>query len=160
MEQKMIDCYCPKCKNKTHHYVLGEGENCSNDDEFYWRDCYRVVKCCGCDHVSFDLESLDETMVEYNDYGEEEYVPTHTSYPVKENSIEPLHSWEIPSLIQKADSESVEALNNGSLLLASIGFRATVEAELQTRIADGRYTRLSVLPKQKDSKYRQRYRVE
>ena len=289
MEQKMIDCYCPKCKNKTHHYVLGEGENCSNDDEFHWRDCYRVVKCCGCDHVSFDLESLDESMVEYNDYGEEEYIPTHTSYPVKENSIEPLHSWEIPSLIQKAYSESVEALNNGSLLLASIGFRATVEAlciekgidkdyliekinelrdkgiitsadcerlhearfmgnesahqiekpdrahvlmvlevinnilnnlyiidkkfkevfdyrfkdyddfehlltrgvdgykageegtvyaflpeerkyrkedldkfeaELQTRIADGRYTRLSVLPKQKDSKYRQRYRVE
>ena len=55
-------------------------------------------------------------------------IPVHTSYPKKENSIEPLHSWEIPSLVKSAYSESVEALNNGSLLLASIGFRATVEA--------------------------------
>ena len=39
-----------------------------------------------------------------------------------------MHSWEIPLLIAKAYGESVEALNNGSLLLASIGFRATVEA--------------------------------
>lgn len=34
------------------------------------------------------------------------------------------------------------------------------EVELQNRIADGRFTRLAVLPKNDNNKYRQGYRVE
>lgn len=128
MESKTIDCYCPVCKHRTHHLVLGEGINTSPDDDYYYSATYRVVKCCGCDHVSFDLEVLEEGNVEYDQDGYEVIVPVHTSYPEKENSIEPLRSWEIPSLVQRAYNESIDALNNGSLLLASIGFRATVEA--------------------------------
>lgn len=128
MDTKIIDCYCPVCKHRTHHQVLGEGSNYSSEEDYYYRETFRVVKCCGCDNVSFDLETEDESNVEYNNEGYEEIVPIHTSYPVKENSIVPLRSWEIPSLIQRAYTESVEALNNGSFLLASIGFRATVEA--------------------------------
>lgn len=289
METKTIDCYCPVCKNVTHHLVLGEGMNQSPDNDYIWQEYYRVVKCCGCDHVTFDKETIDESNVDYNEFGEEEIVSIHTAYPIKENSIDPIRSFEIPTLIQRAYTESVDALNNGSFLLASIGFRATVEAlcienkiekgtlvtkinklrdkgiitssdcerlhgarfmgnesahqiekpdrehvlivlevinnilnnlyiidkkfkevfeyrfenyeefeklvsigvdkrtkdeegtifmflpserkyrkedldkyesEMQTRISDGRFTRLSVLPKQKDSKYRQRYKVE
>lgn len=127
-DHSMIDCYCPVCKHRTHHLVLGEGANTSPDEEYYYSATYRVVKCCGCDHVSFDLEVFEEGNVEYDQDGYEMIVPVHTAFPEKENSIEPLHSWEIPSLISRAYSESVEALNNGSLLLASIGFRATIEA--------------------------------
>ena len=128
MEFSKIDCYCSACKHRTHHDVLGEGYNVSPDDDYYYRATYRVVRCCGCDHVSFDFEVEEESNVEYNSEGYEEIVPVHTSYPDKENSIKPLRSWEIPPLIDRAYLESVEALNNGSLLLASIGFRATVEA--------------------------------
>lgn len=128
METKTIDCYCSACKHKTHHIILGEGFNISPDDEYMYKAIYRVVKCCGCDNVSFDQEVIEECNVEYNQEGYEEIVPIHTSYPVKENSIEPLRSWDIPVLIEKAYRESVDALNNGNLLLASIGFRATVEA--------------------------------
>ncbi|UKK82282.1 DUF4145 domain-containing protein [Segatella bryantii] len=74
------------------------------------------------------MEEFEEGNVEYDQYGNEMIVSVHTSYPVKENSIEPLRSWEIPSLISRAYTESVEALNDGSLLLAAIGFRATIEA--------------------------------
>lgn len=123
-----IDCYCPVCKQKTHHEILGEGDNYAPNNEYYYKETCRVVKCCGCDHVSFDLEILEESNIEYNDQGYEELIPVHTSYPIKENQIVPLRSWEIPPLIGKAYRESVEALNNGSLLLASIGFRATIEA--------------------------------
>ena len=87
-----------------------------------------MVKCLGCDNVSFDREVVEESNVEYNEYGAPEIVPVHTSYPIKEGSIEPLRSWDIPHLVQKIYRESVESLNNGNLLLASIGFRATVEA--------------------------------
>ncbi|MBP9993474.1 MAG: DUF4145 domain-containing protein [bacterium] len=128
MEQKTVNCYCPVCKHRTHHEVLGVGNNVSPDEEYFYNETYRVVKCCGCDHVSFDLEVVEEGNVEYDQEGYETLVPVHTSYPVKENSVEPISSWEMPSLIQRAYKESVEALNNGSFLLASIGFRATVEA--------------------------------
>lgn len=100
----------------------------SPDEDYFYRETLRVVKCCGCDNVSFDVEIEDESNLEYNNEGYEELVTIHHSYPVKENCIEPLRSWEIPSLVQRAYTESVEALNNDSLLLASIGFRATVEA--------------------------------
>lgn len=128
MESKMIDCYCSVCKHRTHHVVLGEGYNLSPDEDYIYKATYRVVKCCGCDNVSFDLEVYEECNIEYNQNGYEEIVPIHTSYPIKENSIEPLRSWDIPTLIGKAYRQSVDALNNGDLLLASIGFRATVEA--------------------------------
>ena len=128
MDVKIIDCYCSVCKHKTHHDVLGVGSNISPDEDYFYKATYRVVRCCGCDHVSFDLEVVEESNVEYGPDGNEELVPVHTSYPERENNIEPLRSWEIPSLIDRAYKESVEALNNGSLLLASIGFRATVEA--------------------------------
>lgn len=128
MEQKTIKCYCPVCKQRTNHHVLGEGANYSPDGEYFYSATYRVVKCCGCDHVSFDMEVVEEGSVEYDEYGHEELVPVHTAYPVKENSIDPLRSWDIPTLIATVYCESVDALNNGSLLLASIGFRATVEA--------------------------------
>lgn len=124
----IIDCYCPLCKHRTHHEVLGEGKNVSPDEDYYYGSYYRVVECCGCDTVSFDREVIEEGNVEYNQDGYEEIVPVHTSYPVKEYSIEPLVSWEIPSLINCAYKESVDALNNESYLLASIGFRATIEA--------------------------------
>ena len=128
MEPNIINCYCPECKHKTHHKVLGEGFNVSPDEAYYYKATYRVVECCGCDYVSFDMEVAEESNIEYNEQGYEEIVPVHTAYPVKENSIEPLHSWDIPSLIQRVYVESVESLNNGNLLLASIGFRATIEA--------------------------------
>ena len=123
-----IDCYCPICKHKTHHEILGEGINYSPNDDYYYKETCRVVRCCGCDNVSFNQEILEESNVEYNEDGYEVLVPIYKSYPIKDNYIEPLRTWDIPSLIGKAYKESVEALNNGSLLLASIGFRATIEA--------------------------------
>ena len=124
----ITDCYCPERKRRTHHAVLGEGSNVSPDEDYYYVATYRVVKCCGCDTVSFGREVVEECNVEYNQDGYEEIVPVHTSYPVKERSIEPLVSWEIPSLINRTYKESVDAINNESNLLASIGFRATIEA--------------------------------
>ena len=138
-DTKIIDCYCSECKHRTHHIVLGEGVNVSPDEDYFYRETLRVVKCCGCDNVSFDKEVEDESNVQYNQDGYEELVIEHISYPVKENSIEPLRSWEIPTVVKTAYTESVEALNNGSLLLAAIGFRATVEALcLQKGIGTGK----------------------
>jgi len=128
MDNKTIDCYCSVCKHRTHHTILGEGSNTSPEMDYFYSETFRVVQCCGCDNVSFDLEVFEEGNVEYDPFDGETIVPIHTSYPIKENSIEPLRSWDIPLLISKVYKESVEALNNGSLLLASIGFRATIEA--------------------------------
>lgn len=128
MDHKTIDCYCSECKHRTHHVILGEGVNVSPDEDYFYRETLRVVRCCGCDNVSFDKEVEDESNVQYNQEGYEELVTEHISYPIKENGIEPLYSWDIPSLVKNVYNESVDSLNNGNLLLAAIGFRATVEA--------------------------------
>lgn len=128
MEPTTIDCYCSVCKHRTHHIVLGKGINYSPDEDYFYRETLRVVKCLGCDNVSFDKEVEDESNVMYNPEGYEELVREHISYPIKENSIEPLRSWDIPTLVKNAYYESVDSLNNGNYLLAAIGFRVTVEA--------------------------------
>lgn len=100
------------------------------DAEFWWQEDYRMVKCCGCDHVSFDIESVDETSIEYNPIdGSEVYVSFHRSFPVKEGLIECIeNTWDFPYEVYGIYRETVTAINEGCYRLAAAGFRATVEA--------------------------------
>ena len=91
---------------------------------------YRVVQCCGCDHISFNLESVDESMVRYNEIeGSEELYPEYTSYPVAEGKIKPIEfTWNFPNTIYSIYRETITALNEKCYFLAGAGFRMIIEA--------------------------------
>ena len=128
---KTIKCYCSSCNQRTNHEVISEISNYSpKNDEFWWRDDYRIVRCCGCEHISFNLESVDESMVEYDPVdGSESLVPEFTSFPQKEGMAKPVeYTWDFPSDVYGIYQEAVKAYNEGCLRLAAAGFRATVEA--------------------------------
>lgn len=123
-----IQCYCNLCKQTTWHEILAKAEKLGNED-FWWHVDYFLVKCCGCDTISFLTESQDEGDIDYDDEGNANYVTTQKTYPYQKpiaNKI--LDTWFIPTKICKIYNETIEALNNKCFLLSAAGFRVLVEA--------------------------------
>lgn len=122
--------YCSVCKRLTHHNILGEKSvTADGDEDSWWNQTYRIVQCCGCDNVSFNLESMDESMVKFDVDGNEELYSEYTSFPVDEGDVRPIEfTWNFPSTIYKIYFETLTALNNKCYALAAAGFRMIVEA--------------------------------
>lgn len=125
-----IDCYCDQCKQVTHHSIHGHEKNVYTDehDEYYAESNFYIVKCKGCDNVSFLQVNDGDEYMQYNEYGDMDHVPEYITYPKRQGYIEPLSSWDMPAIISRIYKESVTALNQGCDILAAIGFRTTVEA--------------------------------
>lgn len=124
-----VKCFCPKCKQHTNHHVMAEHVYKGDDEEYFWRQTYRMVKCCGCEHVNFDIETLEESNVRYNRDGKEELYSEHASYPDSEDKLTPIEtSWDFPFSVLKIYKETVKAINAECYTLAAAGFRAVIEA--------------------------------
>ena len=88
-----------------------------------------MVKCCGCEHVSFDVETYEESNVRYDRDGREEMYSEHVSYPEPEGLLKPIEtSWEFPSDVLRIYRETVKAINTECYTLAAAGFRAVIES--------------------------------
>lgn len=131
MNQDMEKCYCPACKRKTNHIILAKAKNSWSDKEdgYYLVHTYRLVQCCGCEHVSFNLV-CDGTEYEYYEPdGDQSTRPEYFTFPRKENEIEPIKdNWSIPAQISIPYHEAIKCINADCYLLAALGFRTTVEA--------------------------------
>lgn len=91
---------------------------------------FQIVKCLGCDHVSFQLEICDETDEAYDEFGNTTYVSRYISYP--DNGVKDVDSLgfypTVPEEIDAIYQESIRAFKAGSYRLTAAGFRATIEA--------------------------------
>lgn len=140
--QNEIKCYCPECNRETRHVVLGVDVNSivDQDECFYEDHVYRLVKCKGCDTVSFNLEKNGTAYEQYdNDYGGEVMIPEYISYPKHESEQSTINdSWCLPAQIYVPYYESINAINNKAYLLAALGLRMVVEALCLAKGAAGR----------------------
>lgn len=124
-----VKCFCPKCNQHTNHQVMAEYTYKGDDDEYYWRQTYRMVKCYGCEHVNFDIETFEESNVRYDRDGKEELYSEHASYPDPEGKLTPIEtSWDFPYPVLKIYKETVKAINAECYTLATAGFRAVIES--------------------------------
>ena len=137
--EKSIKCFCAKCKQQTNHRVLAEHLERGNDDEYFFRQTYRMVMCRGCEQVSFDMETTEEANIQYDQDGREEMYSVHASYPVKEGELMPISTpWTFPRPVLKVYGETVKAINVGCFTLASAGFRAVIESICLDKGVSGR----------------------
>lgn len=133
-----VKCFCPKCKQHTNHQVMAEHVYKGDDDEYYWRQTYRMVKCCGCEHVNFDIETFEESNVRYDRDGMQELYSEHTSYPDPEGKLTSIEtSWDFPYPVLKIYKETVKAINAECYTLAAAGFRAVIESICLDKQIDG-----------------------
>jgi hypothetical protein len=142
MLKREVYNHCNSCDRKTHHTVEGENSYTSNDDYNQYKVSHQIVKCKGCDTISFRKEYHDYDGAFQQEDGEWDYPLTVDTYPkeIKEG----VKQRYLPDLVSEIYSETCTAYSQGSLVLAGIGLRATIEAicndqkisgkELSTRI--------------------------
>ena len=136
---RRIKTYCPYCKHNSNHTIVANygGEN---DDEFpYATIDYEIIRCDGCDFISFREESYDQ-----NDFlGYKNNVPviniSEVRYPSNISGIK-FNEWNIfniPISCRKIYKETEFSLANDQILLSAVGLRMLIESICNDQIKNG-----------------------
>lgn len=142
MEKHTIKNYCINCKQQTNHSIEGNHQEIGNPDEYQYMIEHSVVKCRGCNTVSFRKVFHDYEGA-YPEFDDKWVVPQEIeTFPKAETGN--LNTRNLPEIVEHIYQETCNAYRDGSFTLAGIGFRATIEAicndqgvsgkELSTRI--------------------------
>lgn len=135
--------YCVVCEHNTKHDTEGKHLYRSVPDyEYSYGIEHSILKCRGCEAVSFRRVEYDYEAA-YPNEREEWIVPEQSeTFPGPNKSR--LNTAHLPEIVANIFKETCQAFSAGSLTLAGIGFRATIEAicnnleitgkELSTRI--------------------------
>ncbi|WP_439856262.1 DUF4145 domain-containing protein [Pseudomonas yamanorum] len=142
MKNDMVWNHCGNCKQRTNHDIVGTHTKENHPDDYHCMVEHSVVKCRGCNTVSF-RKVVHDYEGAYPTENDEWEVPLEIETYPKElaGSINTRH---LPDIVEQIYNETCRAYADDSLTLASIGFRATIEAicndqeiagkELSTRI--------------------------
>lgn len=126
----MIKAHCRKCKGERNQEIgLKKDIHGNYDDYLYWNESYQIIRCLGCDTISFRYVYGDSEMVGYDEDGDPKYLEEIKIYhPFLKYGYEIENLSCLPKKIREIYSETVVALKNNLLLLASGGLRACIEA--------------------------------
>lgn len=122
-----IKSHCNTCKLSSNQQVLfSHEETYDNTDEgFHASITWQVLKCGGCDTVSFREVSWSS-----EDYDPEtgKAISTVRSYPLSEKDALPAKPFfNVPRKIRGIYTETVDAYNRNSRVLCAGGVRAAIE---------------------------------
>ncbi|MFD2334388.1 DUF4145 domain-containing protein [Cohnella sp. GCM10020058] len=122
--------YCVKCHNETNHDIL-EKHVRNQRDEYLCDEYYYIVKCMGCENITFRYEfhDIDGGYPTDNDDGGW-YVPTTVStYPNVIKNHRPIQEmYYVPETLKELYQQSISAYKEGAKILAGLGFRGIIEA--------------------------------
>lgn len=123
--------FCNNCNKETNYEILTQYEK-SYNDEYRCTFKYQVVKCKGCDEISFrqefhDIEAAYPAFDRFS--GEEWTVPVKIDIYPKAQKHKLIDGSEfIPTEIYNAYKQTLIAYREEATILAGIGFRAIIEA--------------------------------
>ena len=127
-EPKKIRVLCRTCKNATNHDILFSHDNSDQSEEGdinVWTSD-QVLKCCGCDDISFrhTYQSTEEI-----DYETGNLELTEILYPNRVEGRVPMDGYdEFPPKTRRIYKETLKALNQNAFILSAIGLRALIES--------------------------------
>lgn len=149
-ETETTKSLCTKCKKETNHDVLAR-HNVPGPEEYHCMMEYMIVRCRGCDDVSFryvfnDFEQAFQIGPGPNDWDHPIEVKTYPYANENHSGIEDFSH--VPEIVERIYDESLSALREKAYTLAGLGFRATIEAicneqDIQGKSLDTRITNLS-----------------
>ena len=134
-----IKVACKGCRRDTNHIVLksveGSGsEPMDPDMDFYWATSYQIIRCQGCDTVSF--RSIGWNSEDLDHRGD--VVNYENLYPSRTEGREVLSdAYFLPNDLERIYRETVTALNSSQPVLAGIGIRAIIETVTKEKSASG-----------------------
>jgi hypothetical protein len=132
---------CLSCKRLTKHAVEAGAERTISEghgepDRF---ETYQIVRCKGCDGVSFRIVYRSDDDVTFSPDGDMVYNDREKLYPdrLKRSLADELYLrekiYEVPPLIQAIYRETLQAARHDLNTLAGVGIRSVVEAICRDR---------------------------
>lgn len=128
--------YCDACRKETNHGIVSSYETSpETTNDFWWSKIYHIVQCLGCDNISYVTAYTDETLIEYNAFGEEYQHTDYKCYPENPHqyinhshtSHQAIDFYSVPESIQEIYKQICFAYNQELYLLAGVGLRMLIE---------------------------------
>jgi hypothetical protein len=137
-----IDCHCRKCRRETKHEIIAEatlhGSSGPPEWSFCWIVEHQIIRCLGCETISFRKASGSEHDLVQIGNNDSEYQPLVELYPNPRDGRQPLPDASLlPNKIQKIYEETLQALNDAQPILCGIGIRAIIETVCKDKSAMG-----------------------
>src|SRR5882724_3883159 len=123
-----MKAFCSNCRNETNHTISKEDkqEISSDEHDYYAEYVYQIIKCNGCENMSFREVSSSNLELDMEDGTPIESV---TLYPPRSEETLLLKSfYNAPHKTRSIYRETMDAFNNGMYILCSAGLRAIIES--------------------------------
>ena len=121
--------FCGRCEFETNHIPLHKEMIDGDNDDYLYQKKYFIVKCCGCDKISFREEFIDLEQSFPDEYDNWHPLITISNYPNRTKVKSKLNDYYIlPDKIKRVYEESIKAFSSECFLLTGVAFRAIIEA--------------------------------
>ena len=139
-KDKIREVVCNRCDNTTNHLVCSSAEySWDHDGDIQGYNTYEIIRCSGCDSISFRHESSNSEDYYRDDDGNEIYNKTEEIYPSRLMGRSMLEGrFLLPTKVRTIYDETHAALCSKLAILAGVGIRALVEAVCSEESAKGR----------------------
>ncbi len=138
-KDKIREVVCSHCDNETNHLVCSSVESSWGNDDIQGIDIYEMIRCSGCDTISFRIASNNSEDMDHDENGNPFYPDTIEIFPSRlmgRTALEDIYS--LPDKIRLIYKETHTALCTKLKILAGVGIRALVEAVCSEKKAKGR----------------------
>ena len=136
-QNKKLKVYCSKCTQETNHVVVqsvdcvGSEEIGQFDDDpetIDWSNRYQIVKCQGCDTITFRHVSwFSEAQQQIGDNEWDDGTST-LLYPKRSGETRVIKDYyNAPTALRRIYRETLECFNNDILTLCAAGLRSIIE---------------------------------
>jgi hypothetical protein len=133
---------CEKCK--TNHEVLVStdlvGEDCFSDFTYYYDESHQIIRCLGCDTISFRKISSNSEDTDYDETTNQTIsLVTELLFPHRGNDTHFLikDTQILPFNIKRIYEETIKAINSNQPILTGMGIRSLLEAICKDKQAKG-----------------------
>ncbi len=128
--------YCNSCKNNTWHEVAANHDQKREDNLWGYQQNFEaeILRCCGCDQISFRLVKHPFEFQDKNDKPEEEIYPERGFKQREQRYF--LH---LPTEVRNLYNETLSAHDRNLILLSTVGLRALIEAIVANKLSKKDY---------------------
>ena len=146
---------CKECSRETYHkivasYVERGSQDCEGGNYVDWKEENQIIKCLGCETVSFRVVSTCSEDCDYDIDGNMFCNERIKFYPGRSAGLRAINSYLLPQNVQSIYTETILAIENEQNVLAGIGIRALIETVCKDLEADGKdlYNKINSLEKE------------
>lgn len=137
-KDEIREVVCNRCDNTTNHVVCGSAEFRWGNEDIQGVDIHEIIRCSGCDSISFRMGSSNSEDIDMDDKGNAFYPETEEIYPSRLMGRVPLEDiYSMPDKVRSIYKETHAALCTKLKILAGVGIRALIEAVCSEEEAQG-----------------------